>query len=79
MTLFLRLTFRIYRNFLIHDAPVSSEGQGLFAVLIFAVAVTEGDFSAMDLENPIIGQRHAVDVTAEVVQHINGRAERFLA
>ncbi len=60
------------------DEFVGFEGHGLFSVLIFSVPVTEGDFSVMGRENPIIGQRHAVGVAAEVVQNMDGRSERLL-
>ena len=59
------------------DKFMGLEGHGLFPVVIFAVAVTEGDFTVMGRKNPIIGQRHAMDVAAEVVEHMDGRAERF--
>ena len=59
------------------DEFVGIEGHGLFSVLIFSVPVTEGDFSVMGRENPIIGERYAVGVAAEVVQDMGGGAKRF--
>jgi hypothetical protein len=59
------------------DEFVGIEGHGLFLVRIFSVPVTEGDLSVMGGENPIIGERHAVGVAAEVVQDMDGRSERF--
>ena len=59
------------------DKFVGIEGHGLFSVLIFSVPVTEGDFSVVGRENPIIGQRHAVGVAAEVVEDMDGGSERF--
>ena len=48
----------------------------LFSVLIFSVPVTEGDFG-YGRENPIIRQRHAVGVAAEIVEDMVGGAEGF--
>ena len=59
------------------DKFVGIEGHGLFSVLIFSVPVTEGDFSVVGRENPIIGERHAVGVAAEVVEDMGRRSERF--
>ena len=53
------------------------EGHGLFSVVIFSIPVTEGDFSVVGRENPIIGERHAVGVATEVVEDMDGRSERF--
>ena len=60
------------------DEFVGIEGHGLFLVRIFSVSVIEGDVSVLGGQNPIIGERHAVGVAAEVVQNMDGRAERFL-
>jgi len=60
------------------DEFVGIEGHGLFSVVIFSVAVTEGDFSIMGGKNSIIGERHAVGIAAEVVQDMDGGSERFL-
>ena len=59
------------------DEFVGIEGHGLFSVLIFSVPVTEGDFSVVGRENSIIGECHAVGITAEVIQDMGGRSERF--
>ena len=58
------------------DEFVGIEGHGLFSVLIFSVPVTEGDFSVVGRENPIIGECHAVGIAAEVVEDMDGRSER---
>src|SRR5262249_7715003 len=39
--------------------------------------VTEGDFSVIGRENPIIRQRHAVGVATEIVADMIGGAEGF--
>jgi hypothetical protein len=45
--------------------------------VIFSIPVTKADFSVMGRNNPIVGQRHAVGVAAEVVQNIDRRSEGF--
>jgi hypothetical protein len=59
------------------DELVDIKGHDFFSVLIFSVPVTEGDFSVVGRENPIIGERHAVGVAAEVVEDMDRRSERF--
>ena len=59
------------------DEFVGIEGHGLFSVAIFSVSVTEGDFFVVGREDPLIGQRHAVGVAAEVVEDMDRRSERF--
>ena len=59
------------------DEFVGIKGHDLFSVVIFSIPVTEGDFSVVGRENPIIGERHAVGVAAEVVENLGGRSERF--
>jgi hypothetical protein len=49
----------------------------LFSIPVFAISIAQGDFPVFDLENAIIGERHAVGVAAEVVKDGLGRAERF--
>jgi hypothetical protein len=61
------------------DELVGIESHGLFSVLIFSVPITEGDFSVVGRENPVIGERHAVGVAAEVVEDMGGRSERFFS
>ena len=46
-------------------------------ILVFSIAVSEGDFSVMDRADAIIGERHTVGVAAEVVEDMVGRTERF--
>src|SRR4030095_7665371 len=59
------------------DEFVGIKGHGLFSVFIFSVPVTEGNVSVTGGDNPIIGERHAVGVAAEVVQHMGRRSKRF--
>ena len=49
----------------------------LFAIAVSSISIAQGDFSVLDLENTIVGERHAVGVAAEVVEDGLGRAERL--
>ena len=46
-------------------------------ILVFSIAVSEGDFTAVDRADAIIGKRHAVGVAAEIIEDMGGRAKRF--
>jgi hypothetical protein len=46
-------------------------------IVVFSIAVTEGDFSVMGGENSIIGKRHAVGVAGEVIEDRVGGSEGF--
>ena len=45
-------------------------------ILVFSIAVSEGDFSVVDRADAIIGKRHAVSVAAKVIEGMGGRAKR---
>ena len=46
-------------------------------ILVFSIAVSEGDFTVVDRADAIIGKRHAVGVATEIIEDMGGRAERF--
>ena len=46
-------------------------------ILVFSIAVSEGDFTVVDRADAIIGKRHAVGVATEVIEDMGGRARRF--
>jgi len=48
-----------------------------FAIAVSSISIAQGDFSVLDWENTIVGERHAVGVAAEVVEDGLGRAERL--
>jgi len=48
-----------------------------FAIAVSSISIAQGDFSVLDLENAIVGERHAVGVAAEVIKQRVGRAERL--
>jgi hypothetical protein len=39
------------------DEFVSHQGDSLFSISIFAISVTQGDFSVLDFNDAVIGQR----------------------
>jgi len=49
----------------------------LFAIAVSSISIAQGDFSVLDWENTIVGERHAEGVAAEVVEDGLGRAERL--
>ena len=59
------------------DKFLGVKGDGLFSIPIFSISITQGDFSVFDLEDAVIGERHAVGVAAEVIEHGLWRAERL--
>ena len=59
------------------DKLLDWELHGLEAISVFSIAVSEAHFSVLDREDPIIGQSNPVDVAAEVIEQMLGRAERL--
>ena len=57
------------------DKLLSIEGQGLFSIAVFAISVAQNDLVLIDGEDPVIGERHAVSVTAEIVENGPRRTE----
>ena len=57
------------------DEFVSIKEDGLFSISIFSISIAQGDFSVFDLENTVVGERHAVGVAAEVVENSLRRTE----
>jgi hypothetical protein len=49
----------------------------LFFIPIFAISITQGDLTVLDVEDAVIGQSHAVGVAAEVIEHGLWRTERL--
>jgi hypothetical protein len=49
----------------------------LFSIPISSISIAQGDFSVLDLENTVVGQRHAVSVATEVIEHGVRRAKRL--
>jgi hypothetical protein len=45
------------------------QGHGLPA-LVLGILIAEADVAALERENPAIGQREAVDIPAQVLQHL---------
>ena len=60
------------------DEFLGIKRQGLLSISIFAISITQGDFSVFDLQNTIIGERHAVGVAAEIVENGLRRTEKLL-
>ena len=54
-----------------------SLGLQRYRFFAIAVSIAQGDFSVLDWENTIVGERHAEGVAAEVVEDGLGRAERL--
>ena len=48
-----------------------------FLIPIFSISITQGDLSVLDRKDAVIGQRHAVGVAAEVIEHGLWRTERL--
>ena len=48
-------------------------------ILVFSIAVSEGDFTVVDRADAIIGKRHAVGVATESIEDMGGRPNGFLA
>ena len=48
-----------------------------FAIAVSSISIAQGDFSVLDCENTIVGERYAEGVAAEVVEDGLGRAERL--
>jgi hypothetical protein len=44
------------------------QGHGLPA-MVLGILIAEADVAVLDRENPAIGQRDAVDIPAQVIQH----------
>ena len=53
------------------------ERHQLTPILVFSIAISEGDFTAVDRAEAIVGKRHAVGVAAEIIEDMGGRAKRF--
>jgi len=51
------------------DEFVGVERDDLFLIPLFSIAIAQEDFSVFDLQNPLIGERHAEGVAAEVIEH----------
>ena len=58
------------------DKFLGIQEEGLFLIPIFSISVAQGDLSVLDLENTIVGERHAVGVAAEVIENGLRRTER---
>ena len=59
------------------DEFMGIKGDGLLFISIFAISITQGDLTVLDVEDAVIGQRHAVGVAAEVIKHGLWRTERL--
>src|SRR3989304_2366128 len=59
------------------DEFVSIKGQNLFSIPVFAISITQGDFSILDFNDAVVGERDAVGVAAEVIKHGLRGAERL--
>ena len=59
------------------DELLGLQSHDLFAIAVFAISIAQGDFAVLDLEDTIVGERHAVGVAAEVVENGLWRAERL--
>ena len=46
------------------DKFLGIKEEGLCLITVFAISVAQGDLSVLDLENTIVGERHAVGVAA---------------
>ena len=53
------------------------QGARSSSISIFAISITHGDLAVLDVEDAVIGQRHAVGVAAEVITHGLWRTERL--
>ena len=51
------------------DKFLGIQEEGLFSIAIFSISIAQGDFSFFDLEDPVIGKRHAMSVATEVIEH----------
>jgi hypothetical protein len=40
------------------DKFLGIQEEGLFLIPLFSISVAQGDFSVLDLENTIVGERH---------------------
>jgi len=59
------------------DKLLGIEGQGLFSVAVFAIAVAQSDLVLIDSEDTIIGERYAVGVAAKIVENRLRRTKRL--
>ena len=55
----------------------ASRGIVFFLIPIFSISITQGDLAVLDVEDAVIGERHAVGVAAEVIEHGLRRTERL--
>src|ERR1035437_1689671 len=49
-----------------------------FLVAVGVVLPAEGDFAVLKAQQPVIGNRHAMGIASQIMQHVFGTAERLL-
>ena len=59
------------------DELLGTERHQLAPILVFSIAVSEGNFTVVARADAIIGECYAVGVTTEVIEDMLGRAKRF--
>ena len=59
------------------DEFVGIKEHRFFSIPIFSISVAQGDLAVFDVEDAVIGERHAVGVAAEIVEHGLWRTERL--
>ena len=59
------------------DELLGTERHQLAPILVFSIAVSEGNFTVVARADAIIGKRHAVGVASEIIEDMGSRAERF--
>ena len=59
------------------DKLLGVEGHRLFSVAVFSISIAQSNLAMIDIEDTIIGERHAVGVAAEIVENSLGRTERL--
>ena len=61
------------------DKFVGLQSYRLFSIPVFAISIVQSDFCVFDLENTVIGERHAIAVAAEIIKDGLGEPNGFLA
>ena len=59
------------------DEFLGVKGEGRFSVAILSISITQGDLTVLDRKDALVGQRHAVGIAAEVIEHGLWRTERL--
>lgn len=59
------------------DKFLDWECSGLEPIFVFSIAVSESNLAIVGREDPVVGQSDTVDVAAEVLEQVLGRAERL--